>query len=67
VGLNFEENMWASIEESSLAQVNGELSLFKRLSIAPFACADALIWWCIHEGQFSNALFLAKHKFKILG
>jgi hypothetical protein len=70
VGVNLEENMFgvgASIEKSSLAQVNGELCLFKRLSIAPVACADALIWWCIHEGQFSNALFLSKHIFKILG
>ncbi len=70
MGLNLEENMFgvgASIEESSLAQVNGELSLFKRLSIAPFACANALIWCCIHEGKFSNALFLAKQILKILG
>jgi hypothetical protein len=41
--------------------------LTKRLFIAPFACANALIWWCIHEGQFLNALLLAKHNFKILG
>jgi hypothetical protein len=64
VGLNLEENMFGvgtSIEESSLTQVNGKKKLFKRLlPIAPFACADALIWWCIHKGQFLNALFLAK-------
>jgi hypothetical protein len=36
VGLNLEENMFgvgASIEKSSLAQVNGKLSLFKSFTL----------------------------------
>jgi hypothetical protein len=39
-----------SIEESSLAFVLRELSLFKRLSIIPYACVNPLASWHIHEG-----------------
>lgn len=48
-----------SIEESSLAFVPRELSLFKRLSIILYACVNPLASWHIHEGQFSNVSFLS--------
>jgi hypothetical protein len=63
VGEEFEGNMFgvgASIEESSGALVIGELSLFKRLFVLPFACVDPLAWWHIYEGQFPNVGFFAK-------
>jgi hypothetical protein len=53
VGEEFGENMFgvkASIVESSCALFSRELSLFKRLSILPFACVDPFTWWRIHEG-----------------
>jgi hypothetical protein len=61
--LELEKNVFemkALIEESSQTLVIGELTLFKRLSIFSSACANPLIWWCMHEGQFSNVGFLAK-------
>ncbi len=54
-----------SFEQSSWALVIGELSLFKRLSIPSFAFKDPFLWWCNHEGQFSNVAFLAKFFFGI--
>jgi hypothetical protein len=30
-------------------------------------CANPLVWWKTHEGQFSNVGFLVKHVFGILG
>jgi hypothetical protein len=47
----FEENMFgaeASIEESSCALVIGEIILFRKLFVLPYACVDPFIWWCIH-------------------
>ncbi len=47
----FEENMFgaeASIEKSSCALVIGEIILFRRHFVLPYACVDPLIWWCIH-------------------
>jgi hypothetical protein len=56
-----------SIEESSLEFVLRELSLFKRLSIIPYACVNPLASWHIHEGQFLNFSSLAKQTLGILG
>jgi len=58
-----EENSFGvgvSIEESFSALVTWELSLFRRLFIPSFACADPLAWWQMYEGQFPNVGFLAK-------
>ncbi len=68
LGLTFESfkelgarQVWgASIEESSRALVIGELSMFKKLPILPFACVDPLAWWHIDEGQFPNVGLFAK-------
>jgi hypothetical protein len=68
LGLTFESlkelgarQVWgASIEESSHALIIGELSLFKRLPILPFACVDPLAWWHIDESQFPNVGLFAK-------
>jgi hypothetical protein len=54
-----------SIEESFQAQIIEELSLFWWLSIPSSTCADALAWWCIHEGQFFNVCFFAKQILEI--
>jgi len=53
VGLEFEKNMFGmgtSIEESFLALIIRELSMFRRLSISSSTCADLLTWWHMHEG-----------------
>ncbi len=58
-----ETNMFgvgAFVKKSSRALVIGELSLFQRLAIPPSMCANPLIWWKTHEGQFSNVGFLTK-------
>jgi len=68
--LKLEENMFgvgASIEESFQALITRELSLFRKLSIPSSTCADSLAWWRMHEGQFPNLGFLAKHFFWNLG
>jgi hypothetical protein len=57
----------ASMEESSLALVVGELSLFRRLSVSFVTCVDPLAWWWIHETQFPNVSFLTKQILGILG
>jgi hypothetical protein len=57
-----ETNMFcvgALMEESSRTLVIGELSLFRRLAIPPSMCANPLVWWKTHEGQFQNVGFLA--------
>ncbi len=64
-----EENLFGvgvSIEESFSALVTWELSLFRRLFIPSFACADPLAWWQMYECQFPNVGFLAKQNFGIL-
>jgi hypothetical protein len=58
-----ETNMFgvgAPMEESSWTLVIGESSLFQRLAIPPSMCANLLVWWKTHEGQFPNVGFLAK-------
>ncbi len=65
-----EKNMFGVgvlIEESSWALVIRELSLFRRLSIISSACANPLVWWQMHEGQFPNVAFLAKQILGVLG
>jgi hypothetical protein len=57
----------ASMEESSLALVVGELSLFRRLCVCLVTCVDPLTWWQIHETQFPNVSFLTKQILGILG
>jgi len=55
--LELEENMFrigASIEEYSQALVTTKLSLFRKFSISSSACANLVIWWHMHEGQFPN-------------
>ncbi len=72
-GLHFEEdenNMFgvgASTENSSRALVTRKLFLFWRLAIPPPMCADPLVWWKTHEGQFPNVDFFAKQVFRFLG
>jgi hypothetical protein len=44
----------ASIKEFSQALVIGELFLFQRVVIPPSMCANSLVWWRTHEGQFPN-------------
>jgi hypothetical protein len=69
-GLHFEEdenNMFgvgASMENSSRALVTRKLFLFWRLVISPPMCANPLVWWKTHEGQFPNVDFFAKQVFK---
>jgi hypothetical protein len=41
--------------------------MFKRLFISSFACANPLTWWQMHEGQFLNVGFFAKHILGISG
>jgi hypothetical protein len=58
-----ETNMFgagAPMEKSSQTLVIGESSLFRRLVIPPSMCANLLVWWKTHEGQFPNVGFLAK-------
>jgi hypothetical protein len=50
----------APTEESSRALVIGELYVFKRLFILPFACADSLSCWWSYKNQFPNVGFLVK-------
>jgi hypothetical protein len=50
----------ASMEKSSWALVIGEPFLFQRLAIPPLMCANPLIWWKTHEGQFPNVNFFVK-------
>ncbi len=63
-----ETNMFdivASIKKSSWAWVIIELSLFWRLFIHLFMCANPLAWWQTHEGQFPNVRLIIKHFFGI--
>jgi hypothetical protein len=65
-----ETNMFvvgAFVKESLHALVIGELSLFRRLVIPLSMCANPLIWWKTHEGQFLNVGFLGKQVLGILG
>jgi uncharacterized Tic20 family protein len=65
-----ETNMFgvgASMKEFSQALVIGELFLFRRLVIPLLMCANPLIWWKTHEGQFPNVGFLGKQVLGILG
>jgi len=57
----------AFVKESSHALVIGELSLFRRLVVPLSMCANPLIWWKTHEGQFPNVGFLGKQVLGILG
>jgi hypothetical protein len=57
----------ASMKEFSWALIIGELSLFWRLVIPPSMCADPLIWWKTHEGQFANVGLFGKQVLGILG
>ncbi len=54
----------APMEESSHALVIGELYVFKRLFILPFAYPNSLSCWWSHKNRFPNVGFLVK---KILG
>ncbi len=67
--LELEQNMFemgVSVEESSQTLVTAELSLLKKFYVSSSACANPLTWWHMHEGQFPNVGFLAKHILGIL-
>ncbi len=68
VGLDLEENMFDVgdlIEEFSQALITRELFIFRRQCIPLSTCANSLVWWHSHVGQFLNVVFITKQIFGI--